>query len=149
MEVVHPHCAGLDVHKDSVVACVRHMVDGTVKREVRSFQTTTQGLLALSEWLSAEGCTHVVMEATGVYWKPVWHILSDGEFLASDSDHLDEPLQRLDVEPCGRLRCRPERSLHRARRTAQGVREGIDHCIGERRGTRIRDPAHRRVILPD
>jgi hypothetical protein len=62
------------------VACVRHMVDGDVKREVRSFKTTTKGLMALSEWLSVEGCTHIVMEATGVYWKPVWHILSDGEF---------------------------------------------------------------------
>jgi transposase len=80
MEVLHPHCAGLDVHKDWIVACVRHMVDGDVKREVRSFKTTTKGLMALSEWLSAEGCTHVVMEATGVYWKPVWHILADGEF---------------------------------------------------------------------
>jgi len=80
MEVLHPHCAGLDVHKDSVVACVRHMVDGDVKREVRSFKTTTKALMALSEWLSVEGCTHIVMEATGVYWKPVWHILSDGEF---------------------------------------------------------------------
>ena len=47
---------------------------------MRSFKTTTQGLIALSEWLSVEGCTHLVMEATGVYWKPVWHILSDGEF---------------------------------------------------------------------
>jgi transposase len=100
MEVVHPHCAGLDVHKDSVVACVRHMVDGTVKREVRSFQTTTQGLLALSEWLSAEGCTHVVMEATGVYWKPVWHILSDGEFelvLANAAHVKNVPGRKTDV----------------------------------------------------
>ena len=51
MEVLHPHCAGLDVHKDSVVACVHHMVDGDVKREVRSFKTTTKELMALSEWL--------------------------------------------------------------------------------------------------
>ena len=80
MEVLYPHCAGLDVHKDTVVACVRHMVNGTVKREVRTFKTTTKELLALSEWLAAEGCTHVAMEATGVYWKPVWHILSDGDF---------------------------------------------------------------------
>ncbi len=80
MEVLHPHCAGLDVHKDTVVACVRHMTDGTVKREVRTFKTTTTGLLALSEWLASEGCTQVAMEATGVYWKPVWHILSDGDF---------------------------------------------------------------------
>jgi transposase len=100
MEVLHPHCAGLDVHKDSVVACVRHMADGTVKREVRSFQTTTKGLIALSEWLSAEGCTHIVMEATGVYWKPVWHILSDGEFelvLANAAHVKNVPGRKTDV----------------------------------------------------
>jgi transposase len=100
MEILHPHCAGLDVHKDSVVACVRHMADGTVKREVRSFQTTTKGLIALSEWLSAEGCTHIVMEATGVYWKPVWHILSDGEFelvLANAAHVKNVPGRKTDV----------------------------------------------------
>ncbi len=80
MEVLYPHCAGLDVHKETVVACVRHMTGGTVKREVRTFKTMTSSLLALSEWLASEGCTHLVMEATGVYWKPVWHILSDGDF---------------------------------------------------------------------
>jgi transposase len=56
------------------------MTNGTVKREVRTFKTTTTGLLALSEWLASHGCTQVAMEATGVYWKPVWHILSDGDF---------------------------------------------------------------------
>jgi transposase len=80
MEVLYPHCAGLDVHKDMVVACLRHTVDGTIKREVRTFKTTTAALLDLSEWLASEGCTHIVMEATGVYWKPVWHILGDGDF---------------------------------------------------------------------
>jgi transposase len=79
MEVLYPHCAGLDVHKDTVVACARHMVNGTVTREIRTFRTTTKDLLALSEWLASQGCTHVAMEATGVYWKPVWHILSDGD----------------------------------------------------------------------
>jgi transposase len=90
MEVLHPHCAGLEVHKDSVVACVRQMVDGDVKREVRSFKTTTKELMALSEWLSLEGCTHLVMEATGVYWKPVWHILADGAFelLLANAAHV-------------------------------------------------------------
>jgi transposase len=100
MEVLHPHCAGLDVHKDSVVACVRHMMGGAVKREVRSFQTTTKGLMVLSEWLSAEGCTHIVMEATGVYWKPVWHILSDGEFalvLANAAHVKNVPGRKTDV----------------------------------------------------
>jgi transposase len=67
MEVLHPHCAGLDVHKDTVVAGVRHMVGGIVRREVQTFKTTTKDLMALSEWLSAEGCTHIAMEATGIY----------------------------------------------------------------------------------
>jgi transposase len=81
MEILHPHCAGLDVHKESVVACVRHVADSKVTSQIKTFKTTTQELMELSGWLSAEGCTHIVMEATGVYWKPVWHILSDGEFL--------------------------------------------------------------------
>ena len=100
MEVLHPHCAGLDVHKDTVVACVRHMVDGAVNREVRTFKTTTKDLMALSEWLSAEGCTHVAMEATGIYWKPVWHILADGEFnlvLANAAHVKNVPGRKTDV----------------------------------------------------
>lgn len=80
MEVLYPHCAGLDVHKDMVVACVRHMMGGKVERELRTFKTVTRDLLSLSEWLASQGCTHIAMEATGVYWKPVWHILSDGSF---------------------------------------------------------------------
>jgi transposase len=80
MEVVHEHCAGLDVHKETVVACVRHMSGGKIATEVKTFKTTTRELIALSDWLSAEGVTDIAMEATGVYWKPVWHILSDGEF---------------------------------------------------------------------
>jgi transposase len=80
MEVLHPHCAGLDVHKETVVGCIRHVADGKVTTGVKTFQTTTQGLKALSDWLSTEGVTHIAMEATGVCWKPVWHILADGEF---------------------------------------------------------------------
>ena len=80
MEVIHPRCAGLDVHKDTVVGCVRLAVGGNVSRETKTFETTTSGLLSLSAWLSEHGCTHVAMEATGVYWKPVWNILSDGAF---------------------------------------------------------------------
>jgi len=80
MELLHPHCAGLDLHKETVVACVRHMADGKVTTDVKSFQTTTHELMELSDWLSSQGVTHIAMEATGVYWKPVWHILSDGEF---------------------------------------------------------------------
>ena len=79
MEVLHPHCAGLDVHKETVVGCVRHM-DRQVRTTVKTFPCTTRGLMDLSAWLSEESVTHVAMEATGVYWKPVWHILSDGDF---------------------------------------------------------------------
>ena len=80
MELLHRRCCGLDVHKETVVACLRLVADGKVTTEVRTFQTTTADLLRLSEWLAANDCTHVAMEATGVYWKPVWHILDDGEF---------------------------------------------------------------------
>ena len=65
MEVLHSHCAGLDVHKDTVVACVRHMVDATVNREVKTLDTTGKGFLALADWLASEGCTHVAMEGDG------------------------------------------------------------------------------------
>jgi transposase len=100
MEVLYAHCAGLDVHKDSLVVCARHMVDGKVDREARTFKTTTKDLMALSEWLSAQGCTHIVMEATGVYWKPVWHILSDGEFelVPANAAHVkNAPGRKTDV----------------------------------------------------
>ena len=73
MEVQHIRCAGLDVHKDSVVACARIASDSAVQQSVETFATTTKGLLALSDWLSQHEVTHVAMEATGVYWKPVWH----------------------------------------------------------------------------
>ena len=100
MEVLYPRCAGLDVHKDTVVACVRLVEDGTVHREVRTFSTTTPGLLALSVWLGEQGCTHVAMEATGVYWKPVWHVLSDGDFsliLANAAHVKNVPGRKTDV----------------------------------------------------
>ena len=76
MEVLYPRCAGLDVHKDTVVAAVRLAGIGAPTRAVETFATTTPGLMALSAWLEEHGCTHVAMEATGVYWRPVWHVLS-------------------------------------------------------------------------
>lgn len=79
MEVVHPRCAGLDVHKDTVVACARVVQGKQVEQAVRTFRTTTKELLSLSDWLSGLGCTHVAMESTGVFWKPVWHVL-EGSF---------------------------------------------------------------------
>ena len=77
MEVMHPRCAGLDVHAKNIVACVRLAVGTTVTYAHRTVSTKTRGLLDLADWLTAQGVTHVAMEATGVYWKPVWHILED------------------------------------------------------------------------
>jgi len=77
MEVLYPRCAGLDVHAGSVTACARLATGAQVTYEHRTVSTTTRGLLALAEWLTAHGCTHVAMEATGVYWKPVWHVLEE------------------------------------------------------------------------
>ena len=79
MKTLHKRCAGLDVHKKEVVACLRLVVRGKANYEVGRFLTTTRGLLELAEWLEQAGCTHVAMEATGVYWKPVWHML-EGRF---------------------------------------------------------------------
>jgi len=77
MEVLYPRCAGLDVHKKTVVACVRLVEGGPPQSEIRTFGTTTGDLLNLSAWLSEKRRMHVVMEATGISWRPVWHILSD------------------------------------------------------------------------
>ena len=80
MDVIHDRVAGLDVHKDTVVACVRVMSGAKAERRCRTFGTTTVELGELRDWLDGNGCTEVAMEATGVYWKPVWNILSDGRF---------------------------------------------------------------------
>ena len=77
MEVLYPRCAGLDVHSRQVNACVRVAAGRKATTEHREFATTTAGLLDLAAWLTETGCTHVAMEATGVYWKPVWHILEE------------------------------------------------------------------------
>ena len=100
MEVMHERVAGLDVHKETVVACVRIVAGGKVLRECRTFETTTAGLEALLSWLTQSGCTHVAMEATGVYWKPVWNILSDGKFaliLANAAHIKNVPGRKTDV----------------------------------------------------
>jgi transposase len=99
MQVIYPRCAGLDVHKQTVVACVRIAGDGAPLQEVRTFDTTTSGLLALADWLDSFGVEHVAMEATGVYWKPVWHVL-EGHFelvLANAAHVKNVPGRKTDV----------------------------------------------------
>jgi transposase len=98
MEILHARCAGLDVHKDNVVACVR-IAEGTLAQEVRSFATTTSGLLSLLDWLTTHAVTHVAMEATGVYWKPVWHVLEcNFELVLANPQHIrNVPGRKSDV----------------------------------------------------
>jgi transposase len=80
MRVVHERCCGLDVHKKTVVACVLiTQPDSTVQRQVRTFSTMTGDLLALADWLDEQGVTQVVLESTGVYWRPVFNVLEDDE----------------------------------------------------------------------
>lgn len=103
MDVLHPCCAGLDVHKDSVYACVRRIgPGGGVRETVQVFGTMTPDLLRLADWLAAEGATHVAMESTGVYWKPVYFIL-DGQFelvLANAQQLKRVPGRKTDTQDC-------------------------------------------------
>ncbi|MDI7277802.1 MAG: IS110 family transposase [Anaerolineae bacterium] len=100
MEVLYPCCCGLDVHKDSVVAClIRPSTSGGRAKEIRTFGTTTGDLLALAGWLEAAGCTHVAMESTGVYWKPVVNLL-EGRFepVVANASHIKNlPGRKTDV----------------------------------------------------
>jgi transposase len=101
MEVIYTHCCGLDVHKNSVVACV--IVPGAAgqaRKEIRSFGTTTGEIASLAEWLEANEVTHVVMESTGSYWKPIWNIL-ESQFelvLANARDVRAMPGRKTDVK---------------------------------------------------
>src|SRR5262249_19393780 len=100
MQVLYPRCCALDVHKLSAVACLRIAEGEKVTTEVRKFETTTASLISLRDWLAANKCTHGAMEATGVYWKPVWHILSDGDFelvLANAAHVKNVPGRKSDV----------------------------------------------------
>lgn len=99
MELLHPRCAGLDVHKDVVVACLRIQEGPTGRTVVESFGTTTKALLALNDWLAEHGVTHVAMEATGVYWKPVWHVLEGSfELVLANAMHVKNvPGRKTDV----------------------------------------------------
>ena len=103
MDILYTCCAGLDVHKDSVYACVRRLGPGGVARElVKVFGTMTPDLLALGDWLAAEGVTHVAMESTGVYWKPVYYLL-EGRFtlLLANAQQLKRvPDRKTDVQDC-------------------------------------------------
>lgn len=103
MEAVFRCCAGLDVHSETVAVCVRRMNDrGEIHAEVRTFGTMTRNLLALCDWLTAEGVTHAAMESTGVFWKPIYNIL-EGQFeiLLVNARHVKKvPGRKTDVKDC-------------------------------------------------
>jgi transposase len=101
METIFQRCAGLDVHKESIMVCVRCMdANGKTSEQLRRFGTMTRDLLELSDWLAFQGVTHVAMESTGVYWKPVFNVLemADFELLVVNAQHLKKvPGRKTDV----------------------------------------------------
>lgn len=99
MQVLHSRCCGLDVHKDSVVAAVLLEKDPA---RVCTFGTTTAELLRLGDWLASLGVTHVAMESTGVYWKPIWNLLEDRfELMLVNAQHIKQvPGRKTDVADC-------------------------------------------------
>ena len=104
MEIVHRCCCGLDVHKKSVAAnLLRRSAAGAEEiDEVRTFATTTDQLLELADWLKEAGCTHVALESTGVYWKPIFNILeADFEVVLVNAKHIKNvPGRKTDVQDC-------------------------------------------------
>ncbi|HVE74838.1 MAG TPA: IS110 family transposase [Mycobacteriales bacterium] len=103
MEVVYPRCCGLDIHKKLVVAClITPGDDGAPRKEVRSFGTMTDDLLALGDWLVDAGCTHVAMESTGVYWRPLYNLLEESfTLLLVNAQHIKAvPGRKTDVRDC-------------------------------------------------
>ena len=103
MESQIERCGGLDVHRDTVASCVRVPgPNGKRQQEVRTFGTTTAELLTLRDWLEAHGVTHVAMESTGVYWKPVFYVLEEAfTCLLVNAAHMKQvPGRKTDVQDC-------------------------------------------------
>jgi transposase len=101
LDILHSKCAGLDVHKKTVVACLRSVdAQGRVEKQTRTFGTMTGDLLELSDWLASEGVQHAAMESTGVYWKPIWHILEGRfELMLVNAHHMKQvPGRKTDVK---------------------------------------------------
>ena len=104
MQAIYPCVSGLDVHKKTVVACVRRInARGQVDKQVRTFGTMTRDILALADWLTQESVSHVAMESTGVYWKPIYHLLEGRiqEILLVNAQHIKHvPGRKTDVKDC-------------------------------------------------
>jgi transposase len=105
VDIIIACCAGLDIHKKTVVACVRDFkeIGQPIKEQVRAFATTTRALRELRDWLVSLGVTHVAMESTGVFWRPIWNILQDSslELLLVNARHIKNvPGRKTDVKDC-------------------------------------------------
>lgn len=102
MEVVFPRCGGLDIHKKTVVGCVRIYERGQIKKDIRTFRTVTADLLLLHDWMKAHRVTHVAMESTGIYWKPVFNLLEESfTVLLVNAAHIKTvPGRKTDVKDC-------------------------------------------------
>src|SRR4051794_33738193 len=103
MQVLYERCCGVDVHQATVVACVRGPgASGRRTSEVRTFGTTTHELLTFADWLATNGVTHVAMESTGVYWRPVFNILeSQCTVILVNAEHIKAvPGRKTDVRDC-------------------------------------------------
>ena len=149
MDVVFAACCGIDVHQKSLVACVRVIeAAGRVRKEVRTFATTTAALGELASWLQTGGITHAAMESTGVYWKPVWNVLEPTVhlLLVNPRDVAQVPGRKTDVHDaewiaqllqCGLLRgsfvpprpIRELRDLTRSRKTLEQQRAALVNRI--------------------
>jgi transposase len=103
MDTLYPRCCGLDIHKRDIVAClVSPGADGLPAKSIRTFGTMTADVLALADWLTTAGCTHVAMESTGVYWKPIYNLL-EGIFtlLLVNARHIKAvPGRKTDAKDC-------------------------------------------------
>jgi len=146
MEPILERCAGLDVHQETVVACFMHgSLDKRPKKEIKTFATTTKGLMQLVEWLAAFECMDVAMESTGVYWKPVWNILEQ-EFritLGNAQRIKNIPGRKTDVKDaewiCQLLRCGmippsyvPPRDIREARDLTRRRRKMVQLLTSEK-----------------
>jgi transposase len=106
MQTVYERCAGLDVHKKSVVACLLFPENGHPCKERQTFSTMTQDLVRLRDWLLAHDCTHVAMESTGVFWKPIYNLLEEHlEVMVVNAQHIKAvPGRKTDVKDAGATR---------------------------------------------
>jgi transposase len=137
MDILRPCRAGLDLHKETVVARVRQAKGGHVRQEVRTCRAETNALLELADWLTGRGVSHVAMGATGAYWKPAWNLFEGlFELLLVNAEHVKRvPGRKTDVED--------------ARWVAELLRRGLlkPGSVPEKPVRQLRDLTRQRVRL--